>query len=244
MKEREYIVNFEVVDDMYESRWNKKVSVTVDRYNFEKFYQQLGEIYEVRVVKPAKEQEKKKKNTKEPRENSAQLPTKIEITAMPELLVRNTEDTIIAKGKKRIHFPKFNSTEWSKVTIRFLNDRDVIITADKKQVTADYSSLGFADEKQDKPNTAWMFLFGLTKNNGETGILQTPISDIIRQQKRQVADKLKTIFKNDTDPFYDPTESHIYKIKINLIPPQTEDIKDDLGIQEYLNDTTTKQYEM
>lgn len=160
-------------------------------------------------------------------------PFKMEITKVPELQVRNVEDTSIPKGKKRLHLPKFKPTDWAKITLRFIGEQNVLITADKKQVPSDYEALGFADDKRGKPNTAWAFLIGLAQNNGETKTLPTPIPDTIKQHKRQLADRLKTIFKNDTDPFYEPTDSRTYKIKLTLIPPHTES---DLQREEYLTD--------
>jgi len=170
---------------------------------------------------------------------------KMEITAMPEVVFRNAEDSTLTKGKKRIRLPKFKPTDWAKITIRFLDEQNVLINADKKeQVVADYEALGFADEKRNKPNLAWKFFYGLAQNKGETKQLPTPIPDTIKQQKRQLSDRLKTIFKNDTDPFYDPTDTHIYKIKINLIPPQYEgEEADELGIREHLKETMTEEYE-
>ncbi len=169
---------------------------------------------------------------------------KIQIVGMPDLTIKNTEDDFVAKGNKKIHLPKFKPTDWAKITIRFINERDVLITADKKQIQSDYESLGFADEKKKKPNTAWAFLFALSKSNGETITLPKPIPDTIRQHKLSIAQKLKAIFKNETDPFYDSTETQTYKIKIQLIPPQTDEEKDDkYGTQEYLKDTMTEEYE-
>lgn len=147
---------------------------------------------------------------------------KMEITKMPELQVHNVEDTAIAKGKKRIHLPKFKPTDWSKITIRFIDEQSVVITVGKEQIPSDYAALGFADDKRDKPNTAWAFLRGLADRNGETRQLPTPIPDTIKQHKRQLSDRLKTIFKNDTDPFYEPTDTRTYRIKIAVIPPHNE----------------------
>lgn len=166
---------------------------------------------------------------------------KMEITGMPELQVRNVEEAAIQKGKKRVHLPKFTATEWSSVNIRFFDERNVFITAGKKQVQSDYEALGFADEKRDKPNTAWAFLLTLARNNGETNELPTPIPDTVKQQKRTLADGLKTIFKNDTDPFYDPSDTHTYKLKIALIPPPIDGVQqDELGVEEYLKETMTE----
>ena len=171
-------------------------------------------------------------------------PMKIEISKMPDLNIRNVEDNTLQKGKKRIRLPKFKPTDWSRISIRFIDDRNVLITADKKDVvSSDYEALGFSDEKKGKPNMAWAFFRGLANNSGETKELPNPIPDKIKQQKKQLSDRLKTIFKNDTDPFFEPTETRTYRIKINLIPPTTEDKEDKYGTKEYLEETMTEEYE-
>lgn len=176
---------------------------------------------------------------------STEQTIKMEITKMPELHVRGAEDGTIVKGKKRLHLPKFKATDWGKIVIRFIDERTVIIVADKKDtLSADYESLGFSDDKRGKPNSAWGLLYTLAENGGETKPLGTPIPDNVKQHKKQLSDRLKTIFKNDTDPFYDPTDTHTYKIKINLVPPQANGAKaDTLGVEEYLKDTMTEEYE-
>lgn len=168
-------------------------------------------------------------------------PMQVEIVN-PELLFRNVEETPIIKGAKRLHYPKFNQTEWAKVTFRFLDEQNVLITADKKaNVPSSYEGLNFADGKRNMPNLAWKFLLALARKDGETDLLPTPIPDNVKQLKRQIADRLKTIFKNDTDPFFDPSETRKYKIKIKLIPPPTGDqAQDDLGIQEELKGNTAE----
>lgn len=167
---------------------------------------------------------------------------RIEITAMPVIETRNVDERPIPQGKKRVYPPKFNATEWSGVSIRFFDERNVFITAGKKQVQSDYEALGFADGKRDKPNTAWALLLTLARNNGETNELPTPIPDTVKQQKRQLADRLKTIFKNDTDPFYDPADTRTYKLKIALIAPPIDGVPQDaLGVEEYLKETMTEE---
>ncbi len=150
---------------------------------------------------------------------------KIEITSMPELLVRNVEEIIVSKGKKQIHLPKLTHTDWKEAEIRFLTETDVIIQAGKKQIVADYQSLNFKDLKKDKPNTAWKMLLELARNGGETNKLPSPISETLRQQKSQLASRLKAVFRNDTDPFYDPEETETYRIRIKLIPPNSDEDK-------------------
>jgi hypothetical protein len=147
------------------------------------------------------------------------------------------ENVYIHKGKKRVFPPHFKPTDWSKITIRFITDREVYISVEDESKQANYESLGFSNDKEGKPNLAWVFLFNLAKNNGETSPLQKPIPDNIKQQKKQVSERLKTIFKNDTDPFYDPKEvGQIYRAKIKLIPPQEDNENSDT--RDFFNELT------
>lgn len=146
------------------------------------------------------------------------------------------EEETITKNKKKIALPKFPPTDWSKAEIRFITERDVIITADKKTATADFESLGFRNDKNGKPNTAWAFLFGIAQNNGETGVIASPIPNSIKQQKRTLSDRLKSIFKNDTDPFEDFAQTNTYKIKLKLVPPVVDAKDDPLGADDYLEE--------
>ncbi len=149
---------------------------------------------------------------------------KIEITN-PELVFRNAEEVVISKGKKRVYPPHFKSTPWEKITIRFVDDQNVVIDADKKQSIADYQSLGFEDGKKKKPDTAWKMLLGLARNDGKTQKLSSPIPETIRQQKSKLSARLKAIFKNESDPFDDVREDDVYRIRVKLIPPQVEEVK-------------------
>jgi len=170
---------------------------------------------------------------------------KVEITAMPEVLVRNIEDNSLVKGKKRIHLPQFKETPWKDVEIRFLDEHNVHIKGGNKTAIADYEGLGFSNEKSKKPNLAWNFLLQMAKNKGETLQIPSPVPDNIKQIKRQISDFLKKLFKNETEPFHDISETRTYKLKIALIPPQTdaENEKDELGIGDYLNETMVSKYE-
>lgn len=156
------------------------------------------------------------------------------------------EESIITKNKKRIYLPHFKRTEWKDITIRFLDELNVHIKGGNKTVISDCESLGFLDEKRKKPNLAWTFLLGIAKNDGETGNIQSPVPDNIKQKKMQISDFFKNLFKNDSDPFYDFSETNTYKLKIKLIPPSyTENNSDneELGIQEDLKEVGFSKYE-
>lgn len=153
----------------------------------------------------------------------------------------DTDGTVL-KNKKKIIFPKFPATPYEQISIRFLTEQDVLITTPKKQLSSNYEALGFSNDKEKKPNTAWVLLYLLAMNGGEIKPPK-PISDTLRQQKRQLADQLKLIFKNSQDPFEDYSETSSYCIKIKLEVVGKDEAPDPIGTQEYLNETMTEEGE-
>jgi hypothetical protein len=84
LHERGHIRAFELEEDIYAHRWENKVRVNVDRYDFDKFYGKLVDVYERRIVEP---QKKKEKPAPKPRETtpipssevSSELPSTLEV---------------------------------------------------------------------------------------------------------------------------------------------------------------------
>lgn len=153
----------------------------------------------------------------------------------------DTDGTVV-KNKKKVVLPKFPATPYEQISIRFLTDQDVFITTPKKQLSSNYEALGFSNDKEKKPNTAWVLLSLLAKNGGEIKPPK-PIPDTLRQQKRQLADQLKLIFKNSQDPFEDYSETSSYRIKIKLEVVGKDEAPDPIGTQEYLDETMTQEAE-
>lgn len=160
-------------------------------------------------------------------------------------IATKNEAITITKNKRTIRLPHFQPTQWKDISIRFLDKRNVIIQGDKKNTTLDYEALGFSDDKSKKPNFAWNVLYKMAENNGETDKITSPIPDNIKQIKRQISDFLKKLFHNDTEPFYDFSETNTYRLKIKLIPPQTDDTdsEDKLGVKSYLKEAMVSKYE-
>lgn len=168
---------------------------------------------------------------------------KLEITKMPDLNIKNVDENTIVKNKKRIALPKFPPTDWNNVEIRFIDDNTIYMKAGNKTTTGDYESLGFRNDKNGKPDSTWQFLVGLSKNAGETKRIESPIPDKIKGQKRVLSDRLKNIFRNETDPFFDfSSQNNTYKLKIKLTP-QIEKEEDKYEVKEYLEKTMTSEYE-
>ncbi len=162
---------------------------------------------------------------------------KVEITALPEVRVRHDEENVITKGKNRIHLPHFKPAKWPDITIRFITEREVVVTVGKENYGLDYEILGFADLKSDQPNKAWGFLYDLASHGGASEELPKPIPDYVKQQKKQLSDRLQAIFNNQTDPFYSVADTHMYRTRINLVPPQSvTEPSDKLGVEEYLSE--------
>lgn len=153
------------------------------------------------------------------------------------------DEGTVVKNKKKIVLPKFPATPWRQISIRFITDQDVLITAPKKQLSSNYEALGFSNDKEKKPNTAWVLLSLIAKSGGEIKVPK-PIPDTLRQQKRQLADQLKLIFRNEQDPFEDPSEINAYRLKIKLEVVGEEPSDDPLGSKEYLNETMTEEAEI
>lgn len=162
---------------------------------------------------------------------------KMEAAKIPEITPHDAGDNVIYKGKNRVYPPKFPSTAWPNATIHFINEHDVFITAGAKSAQSNYKALGFEDTKRDAPNRAWQFLLGLAHNDGATIVLDTPIPDNTKQMKKQLSDGLMKLFDNATDPFHNPatTSDHVYRIKLNLIPPEEKhprQITEEYGAEE------------
>lgn len=187
------------------------------------------------LTKTKKEENRKQKEPKQ--KATPQLPIqRIEIAKMPELQIRNVEDNTISKGKKRIHLPKFSATDWGKVVWRFLDERNVLIGTKDDMKPSDFQALGFENETSGKPDKIWSWFFDLSARGGETETLSKPIPDTIKQKKLKIATLLKKLFKNDTDPFYDPTETQTYRLKIELIAPQFDEEPKTYSPMEMLGD--------
>lgn len=123
------------------------------------------------------------------------------------------------KGLKRIYLPKFQRTEWPNVSVRFITERQVILSDSKNYKDADFESLGFADDrtKYGKPDLAWELLLEIANNSGQSKVIPTNELDRKAQHKHRIADTLRKIFTNTSDPF---DKFHkTYKALFVLIPP-------------------------
>ncbi len=161
----------------------------------------------------------------------------------------------IAQSKKETDKFKFPyklpaGTKWEEITIKFVDDENVYIQVKQFKHTASFKELGLVGRgKNPNPSELWAFLKVLAQVNGELAIKDAQARDKYKKQKELLAKALQSYFSLDYDPFYpyrssSEKQGNSYKIKITLIPLQSDDAKstaaaeenDDLGVKEYLKE--------
>lgn len=142
-------------------------------------------------------------------------PMKIEISKMPDLNVKNIDNNFIRKNNKRITLPKFPRTDWLKVSITFLGERDILLSDGKNTKPSSFEGLGCDDGRNGRPDDNWDFFLNLTKNDGQTFPVAKKEREKKKKQKQKITDIMRKIFDNDTDPFEKETGG-IYKAKFNI----------------------------
>lgn len=152
---------------------------------------------------------------------------KIEITKLPELQIKGFEEKVVLQKpkNKRIQLHKFPSDlRWEEISIRFLNEQEVIIKARNETLQTTYEAMGFQDEKRKLPNRQWQLLQLLSLKNGEISWESNqdlPLKQIqaIKKQKQLLTETLKAYFQiNTNEPFHDYKTEKAYRIKLILIP--------------------------
>ncbi len=178
---------------------------------------------------------KQKDKNKKPEDKENIL--RLEISKMPELIVRNIEDNTLAKGKKRkpvieLSFPE--AVKWEKVILKIKEGKqEVEIFYDNSYIiTADYRQLRFfVGKKQQKPDRQWGFLCALsvlaatdiaqaTAENMRFMITENKTLSInnVQQVKKLLVERLQDIFKTHNDPFQDKRDYYEPKFTIQPEP--------------------------
>lgn len=175
------------------------------------------QINDIMLLLTKTKEQNEKTNALKAKASTPEIPIqRIEITAMPELKIKNTENNIIVKNnKKRITLPKFPRTEWSKVTITFLGERDVLLSNNKDTKPSSFVGLGCEDSRNGRPDDSWDFLLRLAQGNGETLPVTKKEREKQKKQKQKITDILRKIFENDTDPF-EKEAGGVYKAKFAI----------------------------
>lgn len=134
----------------------------------------------------------------------------------------------IAKTKNNNGKPKFpfklpRGTKWKNITIKFIDDDNVKITAKGKEHPEHYKKMGFAG-KGNRSSVLWVFLKILAKYYGEIVSSDPDAKDKFKKQKELLSGKLEDYFGLDySDAFYpfktEGKNEKSYRTKFNLHPP-------------------------
>lgn len=81
LKTNNDILSFKIIDS-HMHRWEDQIEVSIERKDFDKFYEHLTDVYQKRVVEPNKKEEAKKKKEKEPAESENKTSTDYVIEVM------------------------------------------------------------------------------------------------------------------------------------------------------------------
>lgn len=135
----------------------------------------------------------------------------------------NENGEIQDKKTPSINLPE--NTKWEDITIRFMDDDNVEISVKGRTFcTTNFAEMGFENAKTGRPDYQWDILKLMALQKGEFS-WKDKTSDSIKdrfkykKRKQKLKDALKKHFQLSESPFYSYKKEGVYKIKINLIRP-------------------------
>jgi hypothetical protein len=172
---------------------------------------------------------------------------------------QSEESMLAGEQKKSLGLP--DNVKWQDITIRFIDNGDNVEIS-TKEITkmASYQDMGFEDSRKKRPNVQWHFLrlLAMPQFNGElswekisaSGITNPKEQTNYKKKKQLLAKTLKNYFGIREDPFHSYRKNGLYRIKIKLMSSPDQEVKqyddgenDDLGVNEYLKEHMTNEYE-
>ena len=144
---------------------------------------------------------------------------------LPFLVKEDTTEIILPKEEPAKALSE--NISWENITIRFLNDYDVEIKNGSKISKADYTQMGFADERKNneqetKAKESWKLLQYFSVSNNVFS-LNASLKEKNKHKKRkqELSELLRDYFHIADDPIlYDKAKKE-YHLKIKLIPEKT-----------------------
>jgi hypothetical protein len=159
-------------------------------------------------------------------------------------VIRENKKDILITNKKRMSLPKFPRTEWAKVSIKFIDDTNILLSDSKETKPIIPESIGCIDGRTQKVDTNWEFLIEVAKGEGITNFITKTERERTKKQKQKITDILRKIFQNDTDPF-ETEKGGIYRAKFIIgyykdekIEPKTK--KEFLDLEEARKEMTSE----
>lgn len=133
---------------------------------------------------------------------------------------------VIQKGAQSIHLPELPSKNWATASMRFVDDRNVLLSNGQKREQYSFDGLGFADERTKPaiPDGSWGFLRDLALGNGRITISSKEDREAEKKKKQKAKSILCKIFEIEEDPF-DTDGYGVYVAKFNIEYPTSPDAK-------------------
>lgn len=127
----------------------------------------------------------------------------------------------ITKGKARFTLPSFNRTEWPNVSIRFMDERNTVISDGKETKPINFEQLGCMDGRTERPDDTWEFLLEVAQGQGHTAQRPKHERETFKKRKQKLTDILRNMFKNGTDPF-ETDRDGAYRAKFHIEYPRPD----------------------
>jgi hypothetical protein len=127
------------------------------------------------------------------------------------------------------HFVQFPVSSWSVLEIRFMNDQEVILTANEPggvvQKSFTHGDMGCAKKIGGQPDKNWKFLTLLARSEGSFSLSDRHSSsrNTMATRKRELVKKLQAVFCVPSDPFEPYRENNAYKLKFPISYLSTEE---------------------
>ena len=137
------------------------------------------------------------------------------LTQKTTLQTIEKKENILVTNKKRTTLPKFQRTDWSKVSIKFIDERNFVLSNSIETKPCIPESLGCLDNRNQKPDGAWKFLLKVANGNGITNSIGKKEREKQKKHKQRATDILRMIFNDDTDPF-EKEKGGVYKAKFRI----------------------------
>jgi hypothetical protein len=125
------------------------------------------------------------------------------------------KDVLAKSNKKRITLPSFPRTEWGSVSVKFIDERNALVSNGVERKPISFESIGCDDGRNGKPDINWEFLSKVAKGKGQTPALSKSDRGSQTKQKQKVTDILRKMFDNDTDPF-ESEKGGVYRAKFTI----------------------------
>jgi hypothetical protein len=138
-------------------------------------------------------------------------------------------------GKSRVsaRFPAPEGLTWKEVTIAFVSNDSIRVSAHSKSKRFTFAEAGFKDgRKGDLPDTLWDILRVLARHGGEVDRGSKTSQKVKGQMKaaiKEIRKRLKALVGIADDPFYPYREKQAYVAKFTLCDESFTGPSDDLG---------------